>query len=48
MWRMSQAQPTAHVRDTVNAHKILVEKLEWKKRVARLRYTLYDNIKMGT
>lgn len=41
-------QITAHVRDTVNVHKNLVEKLERKKRVARLGYTLYDNIKMGT
>lgn len=44
MWRITQAQ----VRDTVNAHKILVEKLERKKCVARLGYTCYDNIKMGT
>jgi hypothetical protein len=48
MWRISQAHLTAHVRDTVNAHKILVEKLEMQKRVSRIGYTLYDNIKMGT
>ena len=48
MRRISQVQITAHVRDTVNVHKNLVEKLERKKRVARLGYTLYDNIKMGT
>ena len=41
-------QLTEHVRDTVNAHTTLVEKLERKKRVARLGYTLHDNIKMGT
>jgi hypothetical protein len=44
---ISHAKRTTHVRDTINVHKISVEKLESKKRVARLGYKFYDNIKMG-
>ena len=45
-WRLRETQPTAHAREVINAHRILVEKPERKKLVTRLWCTWQDNIKM--